>query len=662
MIIPEKGFLICYERLTTMPKRPILFLNALIVVGMLAIMPIFAQDALPGFESDSCPFGNITGYDVDCGYVEVPESRNPALADEDNTIRLSVARIHSSSDNPEPDAMIYLDGGPGGYTLDFAESYALDFAPILERRDVILFDQRGVGYSEPNLDCPELTELGYDLLDDDIPDEEAYALSNAVEITCLDRLVADGANMKAYTSAENAADVEAIVKALGYEQVNLFGISYGTRLALVVMRDFPEIVRSSVIDAVYPLDVDAYAELTPNADRAFNTLFEGCAQDAACDTAYPNLDKVFYDTVERLNAAPEVVSYDDVYTGEARDVLFTGDALINGLFGLLYQSSVIPDLPEAIYAAAQGDYDTFIDDLLFSLYFGTYFSESQYNALECYEEANFSSYEIAAAASTGLPPALLESQLPYLEDFYSLCTQWVDGTDAPIANQPVVSNIPTLLTVGEYDPITPPAWAERAASSLSSSYYYEFPGVGHSAFYGSDCAQTIIFAFIQDPTTASDSSCIDEIAPPQFAQAPLTSVQNLPITDETLGYSGIAPEGWQEVTEDPGVFTPDQRGQTPALAYRFPESTEDYVDRVFINGYGLEGLPEADDVIEAGGFTWTIYQIENEDAGIFSAFAFTENETGEVYIIAIVAGSDEDRQTLYDSVLLPALDAFTPLN
>ncbi|MBC7871325.1 MAG: alpha/beta fold hydrolase [Chitinophagaceae bacterium] len=645
-----------------MPKRPILFLNALIVVGMLAIMPVFAQDDLPGFESGSCPFGNITGYDVDCGFVEVPESRDEALADENNFIRLAVARIHSSSDNPEPDAVIYLDGGPGGYTLDFAESYALDFAPILENRDVILFDQRGVGYSEPNLDCPELTELGYELLDDDITDEEAYALSNAVEITCLDRLVADGANMKAYTSAENAADVEAIITALGYEQINLFGISYGTRLALVVMRDFPEIVRSAVIDAVYPLDVDAYAELTPNADRAFNTLFNACAQDDACATTYTHLDKVFYDTVERLNTTPELVTFQDIYTEEERDVLVTGDTLINGLFSLLYQSSVIPDLPEAIYAAAQGNYDLFLDDMLFSLYFGSYFSESQYNALECYEEVNFSSYEAAAAASTGLPQALLDSWLPYVEDFYRLCNQWVDGTDAPIANQPVVSDIPTLLTVGEYDPITPPAWAQRAASSLSNSYLYEFPGVGHSAFYGVDCAQSIVFAFIQDPTIAPDSSCIDDIAPLQFAQAPVTSVNNVPFTDEDLAYSGIVPEGWEEVGDDPGVFTPDSWEQIPALAYRFPESTDEYVERVFVNGYGLEGLPESDDVVEAGGFTWTIYQIENAEVGIFSAFAFTESQDGKVVIIAIVAGSEEERRALIDVLLLPALDAFALLN
>jgi pimeloyl-ACP methyl ester carboxylesterase len=612
-----------------------------------------AQDA--EFESSECAFEVSGTFDVECGYVTVPESRDPALADDTNTIRLAVAVFRSTSSDPQPDPLIYLDGGPGGYTLALAEGYMSQFAPFLEQRDVILFDQRGVGASEPNLDCPELTELSYELLDEDVPVAEAIEQANEVELECRARLVEEGANIGAYNTLENAADVAAIAEALGYEQVNLFGISYGTRLALVTMREYPDLLRSVVIDAVYPPEVNAYAELTVNAERAFNELFEGCAEDAACNAEYPNLDEVFYETVARLNETPELVTYFDPYTGEDRDILLNGEALVSTLFSLLYDSAAIPGLPEAIYAASEGSYDVFLDDILFSTFFSTYFSESQYNSFECYEEVPFTTLEQINEAAADVNPAVRDVYVPLLEGLLTLCAEWSETAAPGIEAEPIVSDIPTLVTVGEYDPITPPAWAELTAASLSNSYYYEFPGVGHSAFFGGACPQQIIVDFIENPNEEPDAVCIADIGP-QFVAAPLGELELVEVENETLGFAGLVPDGWNEVAD--GVFSPNANGDVPVMAYRFPESLDAYVEQIFVTNYGLDGLPESQAQIEAGDFTWDIYEAEQTAQGAFSVFAITTADDGSVYVIAVVGGSEEDRDTLYETVMLPALEAF----
>lgn len=486
-------------------------------------VPISAQDN-PTFEPGGCRFKVPDGYDVTCGYITVPESRNPALADDTNAIRIAVALAHSFSENPLPDPVIYLDGGPGGYTLANAGDNALvSFEPFLQNRDLILFDQRGVGFSIPNLDCPAIEGLGYYLLDKALSYEDELKLMNSAYFTCRDSLIASGANLNAYTVSENAADVRDIITALGYEQVNLFGISYGTRLGLAVMRDHPDMVRSAVLDAVYPPKVDSKAEHPSNRLRAFDELFAACEADSACNTTYPDLKDVFYETVDRLNESPEMVRFfDPYYIRRERDIIVDGNLLIESLFGLLYQTPSIPDLPRYIYEASEGTYDGFLNRLLMQLSFGSSFSEVMHQSVQCYDDVNFSSREEILAKMEGLPSQIrffyMANNDEYADDGLEFCNLWTEGQRADDReDEAVFSTVPTLLTVGQFDPITPPAWAHLAAETLPESYLYEFPGVGHSV-WGGDCPQTMIVTFINDPFSEPDAGCIAEMQPPKFVR------------------------------------------------------------------------------------------------------------------------------------------------
>ena len=195
-------------------------------------------------------------------------------------------------------------------------------------RDFVMFDQRGVGFSQPSLYCEELRDLFYQTIgtnptrDQEIEDQVAAAFA------CRDRLVASGIDLAAYDTTASAADVNDIILALGYGQVDVWGLSYGTRLGLAVARDFPEIVHSLVLDSALPPSVNQLVDVAANAERAFRVLFDGCAADAACSSAYPDLETEFYDLVAVLNDTPATYHAQHPRTGVVYSVVLTGDRLI----------------------------------------------------------------------------------------------------------------------------------------------------------------------------------------------------------------------------------------------------------------------------------------------------------------------------------------------
>ena len=328
-----------------------------------ATATIAATPRGPSYEKTACPFrlpvGVSEGKDVECGYLVVPEDRADPQT---RSIRLAVAIFRNPTKPVKPDPIVYLSGGPGGSALEFAYlAYAQQVEPFFAaQRDIILFDQRGVGLSKPALDCPAASALDLQLLDPEkdgkvlSPQEQADLMLQAM-LACAKDL-SGAAKLSAYNSVANAADVNDLRLALGYDQVNLWGISYGTRLAVEVMRDYAQGVRSVVLDSVYPPDVDLVAEEPANTMRVFTTLFDGCAADKACNAAYPDLRKTFFDLAAALTKNPAKLTATDPLTSKTYPVLLNGDTLIGTAFQMFYDSDMIPALPQIIYQAKAGDY------------------------------------------------------------------------------------------------------------------------------------------------------------------------------------------------------------------------------------------------------------------------------------------------------------------
>jgi pimeloyl-ACP methyl ester carboxylesterase len=235
----------------------------------------------PVFEKARCKPSFPPGYDIECGYLVVPEDRSQP---DTRTVHLHVAIFHSENPDPAPDPVIHLVGGPGVSLLDASRFYLQAGGDrILDSRDYILFNQRGTRYAGPSLECPGQLQFGLELAEQQLNWQEREAREIEFLLECQEFLLDEGTNLAAYNSVENAADVADLRRALGYDQVNLYGISYGTKLALEIMRDHPEGIRSVILDSVYPLQVDINQEIASSAHRAFTTLFEGCASDAGCN-------------------------------------------------------------------------------------------------------------------------------------------------------------------------------------------------------------------------------------------------------------------------------------------------------------------------------------------------------------------------------------------
>jgi pimeloyl-ACP methyl ester carboxylesterase len=459
----------------------------------------------------ACQFDVPTGYVVECGYLTVKENRRDP---ESGYIRLAVTVVKSPNPRPRPDPIVYLEGGPGGSILESSlRIFNYMFGPFMVDRDVVLFDQRGIGKSEPALDCSQMNSAFRQSVEQDIRRESLAALMLQAVTDCHERLLAQRVDLSGYTSAESAQDLRELRQALGYDEWNLYGISYGTRLALATMRDAPEGLRSVVLDSSYPPEADLYAELIPNAARAFDTLFAGCAADPECAGAFPDLESVFFDLVEQLNETPAEFEVVNQGTGEKIQAKMSGDLLLESTFGALYDAETIPYLPAVFYEAHDGYLDV-LEPLLGDLFFRRdTISRGMHYSVQCAEEVPFGSAEAYEAAAAAHPNIRYAFENPPMLD---VCDVWDVQPADPKENEPVVSDIPTLILAGEYDPITPPSWGAQVAENLSRGYYFTFPGVGHGASVSDDCPFGILYAFLDNPGVAPDGSCIGSMPGPQF--------------------------------------------------------------------------------------------------------------------------------------------------
>ena len=610
----------------------------------------------PVFEESRCEFEEPAGRDITCGFVVVPENR---AAPGGNDVRLAVAIVAAERGPVAEDPIIYLDGGPGGESLEPLQfTFDSVFAPFAATRDLIFFDQRGIGLSEPSLECREDLDLTYELLDADIPNSQLLQLQSDAIQDCRNRLARDGVDLSQYTSATNAADVNDIRIALGHDQLNLFGISYGTRLAQTVMRDHPEGVRSVILDSVYTPDVDLIATTPENLDRALNKLFAGCAADTECNELYPDLENRLFDLVERLETSPIIIEATDILQGDRYDVIVDGSGLLGSVFQGLYSEQIIPILPQMIVDVENGDTITLSQLASINITNLPFVSFGMHLSVQCAEEVPFADPVTVAAADDPFPEFvdLFEISSNVGPGVFDLCDIWDVEPSGAVEALPVVSDIPTLVLSGEYDPITPPAWGELAAASLSNSTYVLALGLGHGVSLGSPCTTDLALAFIDDPTGELDTSCIDDLRPPAWVgtEAAVVAFELVPVEIDVFGVtvSTLRPDSWEEI--QPGVYIRGAGGvnQTALIVQAFPAALG---EQLIVDFFAESISPDSPVAAQPDFGPWSRW-LTNFDGFALDLAVLT---SGTNRVLVVLVTDEDERSQLLDTLLEPVLDATT---
>lgn len=376
-----------------------------------------------------------------------------------------------------------------------------------ESRDLIFWDQRGTGYSEPKF-CEEMDRVFDTTRYLGLPPGEATARRVEAARDCREEMLAKGVDFSAYNSEASARDLDDLRRALGHERWNLFGLSYGTRLALTALRETPSGIRSVILDSTSPPDVRIWVESPGALARSLGRVFERCAADEACRRAHPDLEADFHAWLDRLDRDPvELVMEDTTRFPDGRLVVDRSLA-VGAVFRGLYDRRFPPLLP--LLVREGGPEGAHVWRALADFMARTPGTNSRglNLSVNCYEVAPFN------------PPALLDSarsEHPRLGDIlehrsrHAECEAWHDERADSIFFRPVRSDVPTLILGGEFDPTTPPDYGRRAAETLANSTFLEVPGLGHGVAPNSECAQDVMGAFLDDPALPPDTSCVSDV-------------------------------------------------------------------------------------------------------------------------------------------------------
>ncbi len=469
------------------------------------------QPETPHIDYLNCWFTVPTGRAVRCGRVVAAEI--PGLAN-GRFVSLPFVVFQSGKGRDEA-PLVFLHGGPGEPAGIDAEGVTrwwtlIDQSEWMRRQDLIVFDQRGAGLAEPSLKCPEMQSAGYEVFIGKMSNDAAAGRWAEAAKACRDRLTEAGIPLGSYNTETSTEDLAVLLKGLGYKSWNLYGVSYGTRLALAFLRTHPAGIRSVILDSVYPPNVHAYVEAPANAAHAFTALFEDCAKRPSCLTANPHLAAAFRDLATRTAMsplqAPSDVAGDSPQAGPGL-VPLDSAKLIEVLFGGFYSWQDIRQLPEIINAAAGGDtrpLAPLVEEAL-DTYRSREFSYGLFLSTECHDDWSYDSPAAIenAASSADVFGAFARANLPVVA-----CPVWAVGSVTPQFHDPVRSDAPVLILTGDYDPITPPAWAMAAATTLPRSTVIHFPGIGHGIIASHRCADELAAQFLIDPTKSPYHDCL----------------------------------------------------------------------------------------------------------------------------------------------------------
>lgn len=473
--------------------------------ALIGLSALAANAQTPALQLKPCPGFAETGkpplvYGAQCGQLAVKENPDDPHSRE---IKLEILRLPAISPAPKADPLLLIQGGPGGSSVAMAERIQGFFSELRKNRDLVFVDQRGTGNSNP-LNCDALSAE-----EQLLPDAEQQARVGDIFHACAKKY-ADVAGF--YTTPYAVKDLEQVRIALGYPQVNLWGGSYGTRVVLEYMREFPQALRAVVMDGLAPVQVALPSQAAQTARAALDQLNAQCANQPQCLNQYGDLLANAQTVLQRLNQAeadgkPLRVAYEHPRTREPKTLPLSKGNFASLIFMSLYSRELSVLLPQVLHQAAAGDYRMLAS--LFAL------ASEQPNFADTAQGLHWSVVCAEDAKLYGAPDAEKTSflDLDMTRDSREICSFWPKGEVPADYYQPVVAATPALLLSGAVDPVTPKKFAEEVLKHLSNAQSLEAPG-GHHIISIEGCVPQLIAQFIDQASMANiNTSCVQKIKP-----------------------------------------------------------------------------------------------------------------------------------------------------
>jgi pimeloyl-ACP methyl ester carboxylesterase len=438
--------------------------------------------------------------DAYCGTLKVFENRQTRQG---RTLDLRIVVLPSLSAEAKPDPLFFLAGGPGQGAAEMARQLRDVFHRIEENRDIVLVDQRGTGKSHP-LNCES--------------DVDSLAAINESDEEALTRLrgclAGYDADTTLYTTSIAMDDLDDVRAFLGYDSINVYGGSYGTRAALVYLRQHEDRVRAVVLDAVAPPNMRMPLFAARDGQRALDSLIADCDADQQCRTLYPNLAERLRTLLARLERQPARVTLTHPRTGAMETVSIDARFVSGVIFGALYAPLAASLIPELVARAERNDFQGLVALGLINEPAAENMSTGMQLSVLCAEDAHRSTPEEVEREAAGTVFGT------HLMSLVRACSFWPAGDVAEPFYTPVMSAKPVLVFSGALDPITPPSWGESVTSTLSNSRHIVVPGSGHISL-GSGCVMRLMTQFIEtaDPKSL-DPSCLAGLKRPPFFVSP----------------------------------------------------------------------------------------------------------------------------------------------
>ena len=480
-------------------------MNAALVLWVSVAAQATAQSALPRFERGECLVNGDWAARVrrDCGWLVVPESRDHASA---NTVRLAVEIFRAQGPNGAP-PLVLLHGGPGGPGAIRLYSAGVATSRLVRHRDVVVYDQRGAGLSEPKL-CPayeSVADAAYNLRDGPERDRKVGEARRA----CIADLDAKGIDRLAYNTAANAADLVDLRRTLGYASWDIRGASYGARLAQEAMVRDAQAIRAVVLLSPAARSFSFQAEQPLSTQRAFERLFSECRAQPACRAAFPAVEQDFYTVHAQLTKAPLPLAIPD---GRSETVSLDGDRLVTSIRERMVLGGDLGRVPLLLHELRAGDRLRAAREIVGegaapAILAGRALRE----LVNCHDHYGPAYRKTLRSINARVRP-------PFRRALTRDCEEWLPRFADASERTPVRSDIPALILMGRFDDRTPAEHARRIAATLRRSYLVELPDKGHDPRPDA-CQGGIVLEFLEDPTRRPDTSCVAKSPPIRFATA-----------------------------------------------------------------------------------------------------------------------------------------------